>query len=155
MLLHRSSVTSWLGWQVITVITVSALLRLLKRLLLVPPPLHPDCIQLSGVLVHAECLGFIVIFCPLLPPLMEQLGARMSYEGSTLIGKLEELSLSVSLLELLGGVCSGGSGVDRDSTLSARQPQSKAVDGAEKWMGMVRDWRQWWYAMHPEYLLHY
>lgn len=68
----------------------------------------PHCIQtvpcLSVLLVHAEWLGFLIIFYPLLP---QQRGAPMSYEGSTFIGKLEELSLSGLPLELVvvgGGV---------------------------------------------------
>lgn len=56
---------------------------------------------LSVLLVHAEWLGFLIIFCPLLPQLMERTGSQMSYEGSTFIGKLEELSLSALPLELL------------------------------------------------------
>ena len=65
----------------------------------------------------------------------------MSYEGSTFIGKLEELSLSGLPLELelevaaaavvvVGGLYSGGSSVDGDSILIAQQPM--AVQGVER-----------------------
>lgn len=66
---------------------------------------------LSVLLVHAEWLGFLTVFYPLLPQLMEQPGAPVSYEGSTFISKLEELSLSGLPLELavvvllVGGGC--------------------------------------------------
>lgn len=72
---------------------------------------------------------------------MEQPGAPVSYEGSTFIGKLEELSLSGLPLEqelvvVGGGVYSGGSSVDGDSILIAQQP--KAVEGVER-----NGWKLW------------
>lgn len=59
----------------------------------------------------------------------------MSYDGSTFIGKLEELCLSgLPLVVVVGRACvcacvlnSGGSRIDGDSILIAQQP--KAVDG--------------------------
>lgn len=56
----------------------------------------------------------------------------MSCEGSTFIGKLEELSLSGLPLELVVvvGVYSGGSSIDGDSILIAQQ--QKAVEGVER-----------------------
>lgn len=74
---------------------------------------------------------------------MEQPGAPVSYEGSTFISKLEELSLSGLPLELAvvvllvgGGLYSGGSSVDGDSILIAQQP--KAVEGVER-----NGWKLW------------
>lgn len=59
------------------------LLPLLKALFpwTPPPSVSPAVLRLSLLLVHAEWLGFLLIFSPLLPQLMEQPGARMSWEA--------------------------------------------------------------------------
>lgn len=132
-LLEWSSKASWPQWQVITIKILSALLLSSKCLPWTPPPRFLIVSCLSVLLVHAEWLGFLIIFCPLLPQLMEQPGARMSYKGSTFIGKLEELSLSGLPLELR---VRGGSTVV--VVVAAAQ-----TGVASSLHGSRRQWRQW------------
>lgn len=104
---------------------------------MITPDPSPTVSCSSVLLVHADWLGFLTIFCPLLPQLLEQTGAQISFERSTFIGNLEELSLSG--LRVVGGeavVYSGGSSVDGDSILISQKPQ--AVEGGES-----HAWKLW------------